>query len=293
MAVVSVKLEPSRATAPIDIDSGSSPNLSWTVVLDGRDPPETAAIVVRQAPGIPRRGDKHPGDPFAFCRRLVPESLGKGQILWRVTAEYYTPGGGGAAGDSTNPLDQPADVSWGFEQIMQQVDFDLDDKPIVNSAGDPFDPNPEIAIARPVLTVSRNVKTFDSALAREYAGGRGAVNSDPFFGWPKGTARVRNWSAQRVFAGDFTYDRETIEIVFDNDGWSLQPLDVGFRESTKVDGVLTGGVEQIRDDHGQLISRPVALNRDGAAKTAGYPVGRAGPFRVYPEKAFSRLKLAV
>jgi len=52
MAVVSVKLEPSRATAPIDIDSGSSPNLSWTVLLDGQDGVERAAIVA----GGPGRG---------------------------------------------------------------------------------------------------------------------------------------------------------------------------------------------------------------------------------------------
>ncbi|HUX15813.1 MAG TPA: hypothetical protein VMW52_05025 [Phycisphaerae bacterium] len=284
MAVVNVKLEPSRATAPIDIDSGSSPNLSWTVVLDGRDPPETAAIVVRQAPGIPRRGDKHPGDPFAFCRRIVPESLGKGQILWRVTAEYYTPGGGGGAGDSTNPLDQPADVSWGFEQISQQVDTDLGGKPLVNSAGEPFDLAPEISFARPVLSISRNEARFDSALAAEFCGGRGAVNSGSFRGWAKGTVLVRNISAQSQRAGDFAYDRVTYELLFDSAGWNLQPLNVGYQQ------LVDGERQLIRDAQGQPLSRPAALNKDGTAKAPGAVVERLS-FKMHPEKSFSRLRL--
>jgi len=289
MAVVSVKLEPSRATAPIDIDSGSSPNLSWTVVLDGRDPPETAAIVVRQAPGIPRRGDKHPGDPFAFVRRIVPESLGKGQILWRVTAEYYTPGGGGA-GDSTNPLDQPADVSWGFEQISQQVDEDLDGKPVVNSAKVKFMTQPEISFARPVLSISRNEARFDSALAAEFCGGRGAVNSDPFYGWPKGTVRVRNISAQSQRAGDFAFDRVTYELIFDSEGWLLRPLDIGLHElkEGKLVPIMVGDNETGR----YPTSEAVGLNSDGTARDPALDVLRRS-FKVYPEKSFSRLKLAI
>jgi len=287
MAVVNVKLEPSRATAPIDVDSGSSPNLSWTVVLDGRDPPETAAIVARQAPGIPRRGDKHPGDPFAFCRRLVPESLGKGQILWRVTAEYTTPGGGGA-GDSTNPLDQPADVSWGFEQISQQVDEDLDKKKIITSSKEPFSQPPEITFSRPVLSISRNEARFDSALAAEFCGGRGAVNSDPFYGWPKGTVRARNISAQSQRAGDFAYDRVTYELVFDSAGWLLRPLDVGFMElkAGKRVPIMVGDEQTGRYPTPQA----VALNPDGTVRDPALDV-LSRSFRVYPEKSFSRLKL--
>jgi len=284
MSVVNVKPEWSTAAAPIDISSGSSPTLSWTVLLDGRDGVERAAIVARQAPGIPRVGQRHPADPTAVCRSVDPKAISP--TLWRVTASYYSPSGGvNEQGEPVNPLDMPPEVHWGFEQIMQQVDTDLDGNPIVNAAGDPFDPLHEISYARPVLSVTRNEQTFPIALARAYAGGRGAVNSDGFRGWPPKTAKCRNISGDDQRAGDIAYCRVTYEIAFDADGWQPKFLDVGFREKKN------GEMQEILDENGQPVSQPVALNADGTATAAGGKVRRTEPFKLHPELSFSALGL--
>jgi len=283
MGVVNVKPEWSTAEAPID-RSGSSARLSWTVLLDGRDSFVQAPITARQAPGIPRVGQRHPTDPTAVCRSVEPKSLSP--ILWRVTASYATPSGAtNEKGESLNPLDAPPEISYDFEQIQQMIDTDLDDKPIVNTAGDPFDPKPEIPYGRPLVRITRNEQEFPGAKARDYAGGRGAINSDAFKGWPPGTVRCRNISGTDQTEGEFAYCRVTYEFICDAEGWQPRPLNIGLRE--KKDGEMV----VIKDKDGQPVSQPVALNKDGTAKEAGGPVERAGPFKVFPEKPFGALGL--
>ena len=284
MSVVNVKPEWSTATALISQESGSSPTLSWTVLLDGQDGVERAALVARQAPGIPRPGQRHPADPTAVCRNVDAKAISP--IFFRVTANYYSPSGGtNDQGESVNPLDMPPEISYGYESIMQMVDVDLDKKAIVNAAGEPFDPLLEIAVQRPVLRVTRNEATFPGALARAYGGNRGAVNSDSFYGWPPKTALCRPITGADQRAGDVVYTRVTYEIAFDSTGWQPRPLNMGYRE--KVDGELV----VIKDKDGSPVSQPVALNADGTAKAAGATVDRAGPFKIHPELSFSALRL--
>ena len=285
MSVVNVKAEWSTAAAPIDLASGSSATLSWTVLLDGRDSVERAAIIARQAPGIPRVGQRHPADPTAICRSVDPKPISP--AFWRVTASYYSPAGGtGKDGEPLNPLDQPPEIHWGFEQIVQQVDTDIDGKAIVNSAGEAFDPPPEMPFRRPVLSVTRNERKFPGALARAYAGGRGAVNSGTFYGWPPKTALCRNISGDDQRAGDVIYSRVTYEIAFDGDGWQPKYLDVGFNE------VEDGELKRIMtDDEPPVpVSSPAALS-GGKAKAPGATVDRVGPFKLHPELSFAALHL--
>ena len=284
MAVINVKSEWSQAKAPISRGGGSSPTLSWSVLLNGDDPPETAAIIARQAPGIPRIGQRHPGDPFAFARQVSPKPISP--TLFRVTVQYQTPSGTSRDGESTNPLDEPPGISWSFEQFMQQLDTDLAGNAIVNSAGDPFEPRIEVPISRPVLSYTRNEAAFRSGLAREFLGGvsgRSAINSDCFFGWEPKTVKIRNMSATRQYAGDFSFDQVSYEFVFDGANWDASPLDVGYRERRGDELVL------IRDPQGQPVTDPANLTDKGTAALPTAALRRAGPFRIFPLKAFARL----
>jgi hypothetical protein len=284
MGVVNVKPEWSTIEAPIDLSSGSSPKLSWTVLLDGRDSYLQAPVVARQAPGIPRVGQRHPADPTAVCRTVEPKAISP--HYFRVTASYYTPSGGtNEQGETVNPLDLPPEVSYGYESIMQMVDVDLDDKAIVNAAGEPFDPLPEVTVYLPVLRVTRNETAFPANIARDYGGGRGAVNSDSFRGWPKGTALCRPITGADQRAGEIIYCRVAYEIVFDSNGWQPRPLNMGYRE------LVGGKLVVIKDKDGQAVSQPVALNANGTAKAPGAAVDRAGPFKVHPELPFNVLGL--
>ncbi len=253
--------------------------------------------VVLQAPGLPKRYafylTANHQDFEALCVNLRARQKSNTSFYWDVFAEYSTDHGDQEK--ENLPLAEPPEITFGFEKTKRIVTGEMkqgvislssphiktvvSSTGVVTSAGEPFDPPPEVEDSRPVLTITRNEGFFDSARAIKY---QDAVNSDFFFGALPGQAKVSGITAVRRQRNNIFYWRVTYRIVFRRDFWSLELLDRG---TFWKDGA---GVINVFHDEGK--ARLGLLDGAGDKLAAG-----AAPvflkFQVYREEPFSVLRL--
>lgn len=188
--------------------------------------------------------------------------------VWDVTATYgpwdplvHSPTG--------NPVDQPIDFAFDWCVFEQPVDFAIDPSsgnlsPVINSAGDPFDPGVTREQLKGIMRVSWNSITFSPASF--FASGN-CINADVWNGFPIGSVKFsppkmpqRLWSQ---FLG-MSYYRLEAEFCFNpNDkGWNAFPIDRGFRAKN-----MGGDPYKIFDVNGQPISIPALLDGSGNVLT--------------------------
>lgn len=256
MSVISVRELPNR-TAEVDEKSGRK----YTRVFRVRTDDMADGPIVAFAPGIPRRGDVYVDsngnyDYWARCISGSVSPVGENPTTWEVTVHYSSqspdaslrheyagnklgvPGAGETKpGErSEDPLLRPPEVSWSHEDFRRSIltgDFinsatgevDIEDAVIANSAGDPFDPPPEVDDAHLILTVVRNQPFYDPLLAFDY---KNAVNSDTFLGFPPGVAKVREFTGQSAFENNKAFAKVTLRFEFRMEGWDLRLLDAGY-----------------------------------------------------------------
>jgi hypothetical protein len=179
-------------------------------------------------------------------------------------------------------------MTWGFSQFTRPVAKDLDGKAIQNSAGEWFDPPPEIDDSRPILTIQRNQALWSPALAIQY---QDAINSEPFLGFAKGVVKVAGISATNQIENGQAFWSVTYEFHFRRDGWELKVQDRGqnrkWKDGDRPD--LQGKLIPIGDGG---IFTSVAVPLDGN----GQPLQDPGPtnvkyqtFTVYKSLPFSAL----
>lgn len=208
---------------------------------------------------------------YARCTQISSDCISEDGLQWKVTVTY-----GKMTDSDPNPLNEPVDIQWSFEQFQKITDRDINGTAILNSAQDPFQEPVEIDDSRPVLTVTRNEASFNSALAYQY---RDAVNSTYFYG-EAGTVKVSNISSTRQFDQQIGfYWKTTYAFHFNPMGWDKVILDQGFREKVagKKKNILVQGVP---------IQESTLLNGAGAKlNVGGNPVFRT--FRVYPRLPFT------
>jgi hypothetical protein len=224
---------------------------------------------------------------YAYSLGAVQEegdSLG-----WIVTIEYGPYSALFAGGGPTqNPLLQPIDVSWQTRSQQTVVDQDINGLPIVNTAGDPFDPPLMEDQPRATLTVVRNEATFNQSLQIQYYN---AVNSDVFANYNPLMARVLNIGSKSMFHQDagwyyqVTYEFEFLDPISPTvglNGYRRTVLSQGMRAiSSSVSGekyhVMFKGVP---------VTEPVLLTQKGnLAKTAQDPYWLI--FQTRPELPFA------
>jgi len=260
MAVVDVKPNWSKGEAPISTE-GRTAKRVYTVLLDGTDDPDDTLIVARQASGIPRvRQPYSTLDPQLRCVSVNPRALSP--TLVEVTCNYAT-------GDkSIDPLDEPPKRSWGSIVSEQPIDHDINGKPLVNTAGEPFDPPITIPVYDDVLRIVRNEATYDNFRMRRY---RNSLNMYPFMGWPALTCKMVEISAEEIVEADWTYYQVTYEIHMradeDENGnlvaWKRRVLNRGFRRFLRPEEEGYPGFIAIKDAEGEPVSEPVLLNLEG------------------------------
>lgn len=217
-------------------------------------------LVVLSAPGLPQLYFPYvtleEQDDFALCTRVHASPLSdKSPFTWLVEADYSTDHQDEKNNENPeNPLAEPAEVSFDFETksvvVTRALDPDASSaqtsmnpkfmdpnnvkgqapdpleltKGIVNSAGEPFDPPPEMEDSIPTLTISRNEAFFNPMLATAF---KGAVNSDDFLGAKPRQACIKGISASRQQKGSFRFWKVNYVIAFNRETWDLQLLDHG------------------------------------------------------------------
>jgi hypothetical protein len=113
---------------------------------------------------------------------------------------------------STNlPWTEPPIPKWEDEIEQKSPQRDLDGRPYINSAGQPFTPAFTAPAPRQVLILTRNEINFDRGIASSYGF---AVNSDVFMNALPGSAQCYPIKAEQVTRGILKYWRVTYRIRF-------------------------------------------------------------------------------
>lgn len=235
---------------------------SFTVVSDA--PTTDTGYGAKLATGVPRVRDPHPED---FSLRVVDvNAVRKSPVLWEIDVEYAAQTAAGR-----NPLDEPAVIRWSFVTADEPIDADVDGEPIVTVNNERFDPPISAPASDLVLSIVKNVASFDPGQARTY---KNAVNSDTFLGQPAGTARLEGIEAESVTDDDFSYWRLSVEIRFrvgirgaaDSKAWYRRILHQGFiiRDAA---GDAAAKWHRATDGHGNESVVPVLIKSDGTQET--------------------------
>lgn len=262
----------------------------WLVEMDTRSGPGAAIAAVDpndSSLAIPALGSLYSaGDLSLVCQsRTAKELPDSGGYAFDVDVEFSTEGDDPE--EEEDPVERPAQIQWGFVSFTETAYEDAAGDPILNSAGDPFDPSIERTYNDPAVTITYNADDFDPSVAIAY---QDAVNSDQFTVAGKtieaGLAKMHSIQATRLYEAGSTFWQIDIVIYFRKDGWVRKVLDQGFQE-------LTNGERPprpIKDSEGNPLMMPAKLDGSGAALAEG-----ADPvyldFTLYETMPFSALNL--
>lgn len=195
---------------------------------DGSENAATATIADDGTTAIPEVGDtwaaakasdisadEHDADPWTFV----------------VTVDY-TSSPNPSWTFPENPLSQPNKYSYTSESVTEPYFRDTDNKPVVNSAGEVYAQTPQRERSYGVITITRNVSSYDDATAESY---RNLINSGSVS--INGTTyaarklRIKQYDASGPNEQNgVTYWTETIVIAKRPEGWDHVLEDRGLNE---------------------------------------------------------------
>jgi hypothetical protein len=317
MAITGVYEVPlSEHTARFD-SSGQAVTRPFYVLSDApaTDWPFAIQSATYGGTSIPQIGDVHPGASRLRVRNhdLRPEGDGtKTLVLVRYDTRTDIAGltfnsfGFGSNGSGQNPptgqsyafvedpLERVPKLSFReeFIQVIKRADLVSDNDGsswtacagMTNSAGQTFDP--PIVEDKPIMVgvLTKNLTTFNLAIARSYSG---AVNSDVFCGFAPRYCLLKSWTGERIFESNVWYWRHTFEVWFNDTEWDEDILDQGL-------GYLDGGeLTAATDPNDYTHGQPVRLDGSGGIIASAATASHYRKFR-YTEKElpFSVLDIA-
>lgn len=241
---------------------------------------------------VPKRNDTCPWDSVCVCRKIDVRQDGDFPQLFKIDVFYSNQPLGGEEPDRTdddNPLNHAADISWDSEEVREALTKDLDNKRIVNSAGQRFETAVEAVRRRRVITVVKNLETWNDSIAIAF---EECVNSAAFLGYAARTVMCKKIAARRVFSSNMYYFQVTFIFVWDRLGWKTRVVDIGRAKAITFD--VNGNAsewEAFTDNSGIPLTSDVLLNGSGAKLTAATPY--IHEFRVHNEANFASLPLGI
>lgn len=271
--------------------------VAYDAVGDGDE--YTALTADDGTTAVPSIGAGHPTASKLKVSGKSSKQLSKDARLFDVTVSYKTDesegSGGGSGGETDTGL-----PTIGGRSIQRTVaaESDVNGKPIVNSAGDPFDPPPEIETTTQAIYV-RGTIDFDVSVPLTLKTYRDTINVQGLFGFPAFGCKLSEttWNTRRVSQTEVGID---IELVWYIDDWSLTLVDNGIFqvedgegaifENNTGDGAQSGTValstvvttnrQRVLDKDGVPVDKPVLLDGNGQPLGNGAPVN-VGPFQMY------------
>lgn len=240
---------------------------------DPNDDEDIAGGEQARALGLPGNADVLKPGSNAFVQDIDAKVSSESPLRWLVTVTYdntwsefgsegqtidpntglsnYTETGPGAHHGKPHQQRDPNPVNWSatyrtsHEQSQEPFTHDLDGNPVVNSAGDPFNPPLMVERSRPVIEITKYLADVNVEWLERFVD---SVNLDTWHGRPARYCRMigLEWESQTV--GAFAVWRVTFRIKIKggqwnegaNDqgqGWDIRLLDVGYQEYT--DGFKT------------------------------------------------------
>lgn len=223
-------------------------------------------------------------DPGAVCTsiRLRHKAEGLGQA-WTVAVQYepFDP-------DRINPDDPtavPVLIQFGAQRIEEDVDIDRNNRPVVNSAGEPF----LKAATRPRSLESFHARRYEASYNPDVAGlYRDSINDAAWTvrgrTYPAKTMRCEAIQADEQYHNDFgIFYVVDYEFAYNPDGWQPKILDQGLRMKSGANIIPI-----YRD--GIPVTVPVLLNGSGAPLPEPLPVGTPPvylSFKFFDERDFT------
>lgn len=232
-----------------------------------------AAHEVTQATGLPAIGSSGHG---AVCigYRMEQPTEATASSAWRVWVQYgQWPAGSSSTPEShdPNPVNRPASITRRVVERMEMIRKDVDDNPIINPVGDPFDPGIEESEYRLVITIQRYIAPANALrnAIRIYAGKVNDAAVGPF-GVKELLVRDIIEVEERVGVdgnGDpFHVVNQTISLEADLDEWAQEVLAQGPNIKD-----ADGNIVVVTDDRGVATGEIVLLAQDGTRLAVGQP----------------------
>jgi hypothetical protein len=247
-------------------------------------------------------------DLASYLQRVDVDTETEDGLQYRVRLSYgprNVRDDGPAQGDGLvnwvmAPWETPPELAWTSEEEEVHLGFDRDGNPLLNTAGDPFDPTIPTRISTPILKVTRTQRPpFLPAWITTY---KNVVNDAEWQGFPAESVLCRDITADRIWDADHgklwrtTYTFAFRPSVLASDGttvlipgWASRTQNTGRREIVyqMVEGlpISTGKLRKITDEDGQPVADPVPLAEDGTPLAAGDDVIYK-LFNMYPKVDF-------
>ncbi|MEM9019935.1 MAG: hypothetical protein AAGC44_05170 [Planctomycetota bacterium] len=160
MSVIEVREHYMSRSASKSKDTDKSVRL-WKVLFDDNTgTPELALVGNDGNRTVPAYGAALPGNPNKLVTNLDAKPSRDSRRLFLVTVTYETinteSGSGGGGAQAPDPLNRPPDIAWGSNTYERVLEKDINGNPIVNSAGDPFDPPLTQRLNVPAVEISYN-----------------------------------------------------------------------------------------------------------------------------------------
>lgn len=264
--------EINRRSGSIDLDSNLKYRRTFQVLTDN---PQDGPSVVLDHPFIPELGDQYEvvdtstGVPVsvvdneAYVSAIEVDQDDDNFQNWTITVDYE---------GVEDPLSIPADVDFDPVPFQKALVDDVNDEPVVNTAGDPFENGVTVDRHRFRLTIVKNVLDFDHVEALDYMD---SLNQEPFLGHPPGTCKLVLGAKRERRKGlaDFYWRRKAV-IDIDTAGWKVKLRNAGYRSRLVSEGKPVPIVDLIT---GAKPSTPVLLDGGGALLLTGDPPVIAGP----------------
>lgn len=206
-------------------------------------------------PRIPQAGNQHPSGIRAWAKGRNATRLSP--IMWQVTIEYE--------GYDLSP--GSVEIDWSDTSSQEPIDRDYSGAAIVTVNNEPVE-GLTVELADPVLVIRKRFLYVNTYAIGQY---RHSTNSDTFYGWPPGTARLVGYNAknkQKYNAFEEAWD-VTARIQFRYPYGGASAAQAWYKRwrhegiYVKIDGVI----QRARDHLGNEVSRPVLLKNDGSQET--------------------------
>jgi hypothetical protein len=288
-----------------DVESFATYTATYEVITNAvTDGPYT----VRQHPELPKHGDTFQNGPSGEVdqsaslvgRKISLREIENSRKVWRAVLRYTNNPGGLPARDPEDPpllpWNEPPQISTHAAKDKQAILFDLNDRLIASSAGEPYDPVQERDLTKFILRIVRNLQFVDVAFNATY---RDCINSDPFFGCDPDTVKVETpGTVDKLWFGNTPYYQETWEFAINMEEWLLRLYDYGMYR--KVGEGATAKLELLRDLHNVALTAPRLMDGDGGVLAIGGSPVFISPdqtdlgknyFEIYRRKAFGPLNL--
>lgn len=225
----------------------------------------------------------------------------EGGTVYEVTADYSTESesqdGGDPDAQQDDPTDRPIEMRASFDRteepfylsytmpvaededgtvvdITTSAYYTKNGKAVINSAGNPFDPNPMTSITDMVITITKNVETSDfAAMWRRLPAYINRVNADTFsilyrgrkYRVPAGTAWMFDIATESGYEMGVQFERVTLVMKLREDGWKRRFLDAGYHAWPLADHPNDKAAPAWRDAYGEPVTEMVLLDGFGAA----------------------------